>query len=92
MTTYTVTYTSSNGQPHQEYGGPYTSRKAAIAAARECARGCLLKRSGGCVHVYPSAGDAETDMSNAWIWEWQEHFEGGFGHQVWHNHSSAVRL
>ena len=72
MTTYEVEYNAANGQPHQEYGGPYTNRATAIAAARECARGCLLKRSGGNVHVYRE-GES--------IWWWTEHAEGGYGGQ-----------
>ena len=77
MTTYTVTYSTSNGQPSNDYGGPYTSRKAAIAAARECARQCLPQNSGGRVILL----ETPQDTPSVAIWWWTEHIEGGYGGQ-----------
>ena len=72
MTAYEVEYNPSTGQPARSYGGPYTSRAEAIAAARECARQCLPEHSGGNVHVYRQGEP---------IWWWTEHTEGGYGGQ-----------
>ena len=86
MNTYTVTYAPSNGQPSNDYGGPYTSKAAAIAAARECARQCLLANSGGWIQVYPDSEDPP-------VWWWNEHIEGGYGGRLLPNGEVAsVRL
>ena len=70
---YYAEYTTSNGQPANGYV-EFPSKRAAIAQAR-LYRGALIQGAGG----KATAGRCDdSGMSHDLLWQWYEHFEGGF--------------
>ena len=71
---YASFYVSSNGQPVNGYA-THTSKRAAIARARQLKANLILNSGGHATAIALDGGETREDTT---VYDWYEHINGGY--------------